>query len=126
YLFFFSSRRRHTRSKRDWSSDVCSSDLCLAEFGNCLLLGILGLLHRALRLTELLGVILPRCLEQVSPLLHGQLVRMHHTEDQRAPHVVEAGFRGQPSLECLLPRGGQHVLLTGPGPLLPETQVPHV
>src|SRR5699024_9278936 len=28
-LFFFSSRRRHTRSKRDWSSDVCSSDLVL-------------------------------------------------------------------------------------------------
>src|SRR5699024_12038028 len=25
--FFFSSRGRHTRSKRDWSSDVCSSDL---------------------------------------------------------------------------------------------------
>src|SRR6266513_5513021 len=25
--FFLSSRRRHTRSKRDWSSDVCSSDL---------------------------------------------------------------------------------------------------
>src|SRR6266536_5147682 len=28
-LFFFSSRRRHTRSTRDWSSDVCSSDLDL-------------------------------------------------------------------------------------------------
>src|SRR5438105_8604306 len=27
--FFFSSRRRHTRSTRDWSSDVCSSDLGL-------------------------------------------------------------------------------------------------
>src|SRR5207247_4143654 len=27
YIFFFSSRRRHTRSTRDWSSDVCSSDL---------------------------------------------------------------------------------------------------
>src|SRR3712207_7445394 len=27
YLFFFSSRRRHTRYWRDWSSDVCSSDL---------------------------------------------------------------------------------------------------
>src|SRR5207247_5964322 len=26
-VFFFSSRRRHTRSTRDWSSDVCSSDL---------------------------------------------------------------------------------------------------
>src|SRR5687768_5642072 len=25
-LFFFSSRRRHTRCSRDWSSDVCSSD----------------------------------------------------------------------------------------------------
>src|SRR5437868_11711389 len=30
YFFFFSSRRRHTRSKRDWSSDVCSSDLMLS------------------------------------------------------------------------------------------------
>src|SRR2546429_6691452 len=28
-LFFFSSRRRHTRCSRDWSSDVCSSDLFL-------------------------------------------------------------------------------------------------
>src|SRR2546429_5735574 len=27
FLFFFSSRRRHTRCSRDWSSDVCSSDL---------------------------------------------------------------------------------------------------
>src|SRR5690606_39342571 len=34
-VFFFSSRRRHTRFSRDWSSDVCSSDLrdlALAEF----------------------------------------------------------------------------------------------
>src|SRR6266536_2006702 len=32
-FFFFSSRRRHTRSTRDWSSDVCSSDLSSwAEF----------------------------------------------------------------------------------------------
>src|SRR5699024_11610427 len=36
--FFFSSRRRHTRSKRDWSSDVCSSALLFA------LLAILGLI----------------------------------------------------------------------------------
>src|SRR5690606_28394970 len=27
FCFFFSSRRRHTRFSRDWSSDVCSSDL---------------------------------------------------------------------------------------------------
>src|SRR6267378_6454036 len=30
-VFFFSSRRRHTRSLRDWNSDVCSSDLALAD-----------------------------------------------------------------------------------------------
>src|SRR2546422_4454330 len=43
-FFFFSSRRRHTRCSRDWSSDVCSSDLhgtqkgaeALFEKGNCL------------------------------------------------------------------------------------------
>src|SRR5690606_39571974 len=33
-FFFFSSRRRHTRFSRDWSSDVCSSDLLLAQDGD--------------------------------------------------------------------------------------------
>src|SRR5690554_2245434 len=36
FFFFFSSRRRHTRCGRDWSSDVCSSDLfthCIPIFG---------------------------------------------------------------------------------------------
>src|SRR5699024_11585267 len=33
--FFFSSRRRHTRSKRDWSSDVCSSDLEAKPHDEC-------------------------------------------------------------------------------------------
>src|SRR3712207_8829537 len=31
YFVFFSSRRRHTRYWRDWSSDVCSSDLLLSH-----------------------------------------------------------------------------------------------
>src|SRR5699024_9843121 len=31
-MLFFSSRRRHTRSKRDWSSDVCASDLRLSLY----------------------------------------------------------------------------------------------
>src|SRR5690349_23852503 len=35
-FFFFSSRRRHTRSLRDWSSDVCSSDLAALALGFCL------------------------------------------------------------------------------------------
>src|SRR2546428_13945709 len=33
-FFFFSSRRRHTRSDRDWSSDVCSSDLAQVAADN--------------------------------------------------------------------------------------------
>src|SRR5690625_2809848 len=40
FLFFFSSRRRHTRWPRDWSSDVCSSDLLVA-----LRAGDMGYLH---------------------------------------------------------------------------------
>src|SRR2546422_3443487 len=32
WFFFFSSRRRHTRCSRDWSSDVCSSDLEHPQF----------------------------------------------------------------------------------------------
>src|SRR2546429_3087271 len=32
-VFFFSSRRRHTRCSRDWSSDVCSSDLDVLHRG---------------------------------------------------------------------------------------------
>src|SRR3712207_5849387 len=35
-VFFFSSRRRHTRYWRDWSSDVCSSDLTAAAAGELL------------------------------------------------------------------------------------------
>src|SRR5216683_7167555 len=37
-FFFFSSRRRHTRSDRDWSSDVCSSDLqaAVGPYPGCL------------------------------------------------------------------------------------------
>src|SRR2546422_9685490 len=33
-MFFFSSRRRHTRCSRDWSSDVCSSDLIHPDRGS--------------------------------------------------------------------------------------------
>src|SRR5699024_12015168 len=38
--FFFSSRRRHTRSKRDWSSDVCSSDLGAGGRGGAVIVGV--------------------------------------------------------------------------------------
>src|SRR5256884_2512299 len=50
-VFFFSSRRRHTRCSRDWSSDVCSSDLLtkpieLADLGRAV--------QRALKRREML------------------------------------------------------------------------
>src|SRR5690349_23231528 len=42
-FFFFSSRRRHTRSLRDWSSDVCSSDLVAGPRRSYeLLTGVMG------------------------------------------------------------------------------------
>src|SRR5438067_11891131 len=54
-VFFFSSRRRHTRSKRDWSSDVCSSDLPSQEGPPSLGRGAASLDHvlRDARLSDL-------------------------------------------------------------------------
>src|SRR5258707_11028231 len=44
FFFFFSSRRRHTRYWRDWSSDVCSSDLiCMLRDAAFLFIGSSGL-----------------------------------------------------------------------------------
>src|SRR6476661_9034944 len=39
-FFFFSSRRRHTRFKCDWSSDVCSSDLAGSTFEDVAATGV--------------------------------------------------------------------------------------
>src|SRR2546422_2128705 len=57
FFFFFSSRRRHTRCSRDWSSDVCSSDLHDGAFDDRSFLEVLeGLIvhrgHRGLLRSE--------------------------------------------------------------------------
>src|SRR6266436_8212572 len=73
FFFFFSSRRRHTRCSRDWSSDVCSSDL-----GN----SIKGLLA-GLGLCVIVDETLPTQLEnlrqwdgaKLPPMLHQRLLR---------------------------------------------------
>src|SRR5690625_3281761 len=72
FLFFFSSRRRHTRWPRDWSSDVCSSDLASVIFGGvrrvaytvqglvplmAILYILLGLIVVLLHLDEVPGVL---------------------------------------------------------------------
>src|SRR2546422_6385240 len=54
-FFFFSSRRRHTRCSRDWSSDVCSSDLYRASCrrtGACRRSASQALYHRRARHSE--------------------------------------------------------------------------
>src|SRR5581483_1407269 len=43
FFFFFSSRRRHTRYWRDWSSDVCSSDLGRVAGTSWILFGLIVL-----------------------------------------------------------------------------------
>src|SRR2546422_5628903 len=48
FFFFFSSRRRHTRCSRDWSSDVCSSDLVGLEHVE----RVFDLLETALRVEQ--------------------------------------------------------------------------
>src|SRR5947209_19517535 len=48
-FFFFSSRRRHTRYWRDWSSDVCSSDLIESGHDGVLRWGLRGYFARWMR-----------------------------------------------------------------------------
>src|SRR5256884_3183588 len=59
FFFFFSSRRRHTRCSRDWSSDVCSSDLCKSlrkpDGGQLVVLENVNLTLRAGEVVGLLG-----------------------------------------------------------------------
>src|SRR5438067_8897583 len=60
-FFFFSSRRRHTRSKRDWSSDVCSSDLNITgHYDAFVSVGMLE--HVGLANYPALGRVAHRCL----------------------------------------------------------------
>src|SRR2546429_2473065 len=77
-FFFFSSRRRHTRCSRDWSSDVCSSDLSpqfvfrLARSGDIFrmnrpLLELLAEIQQ--HLCQLARRIQPVCPRSVVPLL---------------------------------------------------------
>src|SRR5438067_12628981 len=62
HIFFFSSRRRHTRSKRDWSSDVCSSDLVGQEAVWGTVISTIPTIS-----TTILGLLLGRLLMNPSP-----------------------------------------------------------
>src|SRR3712207_7148166 len=62
-MFFFSSRRRHTRYWRDWSSDVCSSDLWISSID----LENAAIAHPAVQEAAIIGVFHPKWQER--PLL---------------------------------------------------------
>src|SRR2546430_17176382 len=75
FLFFFSSRRRHTRFDCDWSSDVCSSDLCWVA----LLYGVFWISSSTALICSSMGM---RCeTERVGPLKTFQRPRFagYHT-----------------------------------------------
>src|SRR5207249_6238558 len=73
--FFFSSRRRHTRSKRDWSSDVCSSDLKRRCLYCDMLRQEIGAQGRVARLTPGFAALVPYAAR--SPLETWFLPRRH-------------------------------------------------
>src|SRR2546429_5314138 len=60
-FFFFSSRRRHTRCSRDWSSDVCSSDLTPSLLSDCYpperRARVLGIFYAAIPVGSALGYV---------------------------------------------------------------------
>src|SRR6267378_3822869 len=64
--FFFSSRRRHTRSLRDWSSDVCSSDLPRPATPLALVSVLAGLAGRLPAAAGRVGVAFPSVIKEGS------------------------------------------------------------
>src|SRR2546422_20417 len=82
FYFFFSSRRRHTRCSRDWSSDVCSSDLHLVQQRAHLLRR--QFVGRAGRPGRRVEVAVPAA--EVAPL--GEVQR----DEVRLPVVLRSGF----------------------------------
>src|SRR5687768_18172370 len=82
--FFFSSRRRYTSCSRDWSSDVCSSDLELAANGALDVPGVAGLLsgsHGAAPSRDR------------SPPFHDPLGYVSERERRRTPRWASAAAR---------------------------------
>src|SRR2546421_4366180 len=87
FFFFFSSRRRHTRSDRDWSSDVCSSDL-----GQALGIGNRGQCGPA-RLARL-------CTHLVAPLRIEALMQRGVAETVRLRDVLARSEERRVGKEC--------------------------
>src|SRR5256884_829190 len=81
-FFFFSSRRRHTRCSRDWSSDVCSSDL-------------LALRIAVNRELEELGQFLSRTPAAMNAGGRSVVVSYHSREDRLVKRAFHEGERSE-------------------------------
>src|SRR5690606_40439618 len=113
-FFFFSSRRRHTRFSRDWSSDVCSSDLRLKTFRNLgqLLTDLLQRLERYGGLAAALLICLvsraqsrPRAVQPVRLVRLVGLAGFKFVLQLCTPfgaHLVDLCLRDQPFLDQLV------------------------
>src|SRR6266700_6930948 len=83
-FFFFSSRRRHTRFSRDWSSDVCSSDLrTAAQF-------MAQLIENLLMLAQLTQSELRRERVDLTRLAHASVARLKGNQPERQIEIVVA------------------------------------
>src|SRR5690606_27199216 len=103
FLFFFSSRRRHTRFSRDWSSDVCSSDLVRV-----------GLEEVAVHRSELVGpIVVGQVVEFVDePQSNGKTIRWCQVDvGEGEPRGIGCGAHN-----FLV---GDKVVVTLPGSVLP-------
>src|SRR5690606_20861475 len=94
YVFFFSSRRRHTRFSRDWSSDVCSSDLRVGRFHAKDDGVVVGRLHGLNgRVVQLVGVARGRVQRSLELGLHVRGREGPPVVEQDAPAQAEDVFR---------------------------------
>src|SRR5690606_40924509 len=92
-FFFFSSRRRHTRFSRDWSSDVCSSDL--HYFVNQAFLEPNQLLRDMDRIAHLPGIIVHGRYDVICPLDNAwALQQVWRSEERRVGKECRARWVG--------------------------------
>ena len=90
-FFFFSSRRRHTRLVRDWSSDVCSSDLT----GNQVRMGRAELREQLSGKTRVrVGLLIDRLKREITLVLDGQVIQTYH-DSNKDPLPVSRGLSFQ-------------------------------
>src|SRR5690625_7750540 len=89
-LFFFSSRRRHTRWPRDWSSDVCSSDLVAGSAA-----GVTAL-QMDIKIEGINEEIMERALEQAHAARLHILEQMNEVRSEERRVGEEGRARGAP------------------------------